>query len=82
MVTITARYILGKKNVLTDELSHPDLVLPTSWSLLPWVFGAICEVHGCPHVGLFATRVNTKLPLYMSTVQDPMACNQDAFQHW
>ena len=27
----------GKKNVLADQLSHPDQVLPTEWSLLSFV---------------------------------------------
>ena len=33
-VSLTGRYIPGKKNVLADQLSHPDQVLPTEWSFL------------------------------------------------
>ena len=33
------------------------------------------------HIGLFATRANTKLPLYVSPVPDSLAWKQDAFQH-
>ena len=29
MASTSARYILGKKNILTDQLSHLDQVLPT-----------------------------------------------------
>ena len=36
---------------------------------------------GRPHLDLFATQANTKIPLYMSLVWDPMAWKQDAFQH-
>ena len=47
--TINARYILGKKSVPTYQLSRSDQVLPTEWSLLPWVFDFICKVYGHPH---------------------------------
>ena len=67
--------------VLADQLSHPDQVLPTKWSLLPRVFDTICEVYSYPHIDLFATRANTKLPLYVSLIPDPMTWKQDAFQH-
>ena len=80
-VTLTAQYILGKKNILAYQLSRPDEVLPKERSLLPRVFKAICGVFGCPHLNLFVTRVNTRLPLYISPVPDLMAWKQDAFQH-
>ena len=51
-ITLSARYIPGKKNVLADQLSCPDQVLPTEWSLLPRVFDAICEVFDCPPIYL------------------------------
>ena len=34
-----------------------------------------------PHISLFATRTDTKLPLCVSPVPDPMTWKQDAFQH-
>ena len=37
-------------------------------------------MYGYPHVDLFANKVNTKLPLYMSPVFYHMAWKQDAFQ--
>ena len=75
---LKARYILGRKNVLADQFSLPDQILPTEWSLLPWVFEGICNVFGRPHLDLFATRTNMKLLLYMSLVPDPLAWKQDA----
>ena len=44
------------------------------------VVRCICELFSHPHVDLIATRVNTKTPLYVSPVPDPMAWKQDAFQ--
>ena len=81
LMALTAKYLSRKMNILADQLSRPDQVLPTGWSLLPWVFDMICEVLGHPHVDLFATRANTKLLSYVSLVLDPMAWKQDAFQH-
>ena len=37
MLTITARYITWKKNVLADQLNHPDQVLSIHWSSVRWV---------------------------------------------
>ena len=80
-VLLSALYIPGKKNVLVDQLSCRDQVLPAEWSLLPRVFEAICGVFRRPHLDLFATQANAKLPLYISLVPDPMAWKQEAFQH-
>ena len=63
-LTLLVRYIMGK-NILVDQLSHPDQVLPTVWFPLPLVSYAICEVFDCPHIYSFATRANMKLPLYV-----------------
>ena len=68
----------GKSNIPANQLSHPDQVLPTRWSLLPWVFDAICAVDVWPLIYLFSTRANAKLPLYMSPVSNPTAWKQDA----
>ena len=81
LVFLVARYIPGRKNVLADQLSRPDQVLPTEWSLLPRIFEGIYEVFRRPHLDLFVTRANAKLPLYVSLVPDLMACKQDTFQH-
>ena len=78
MIRLEACYILGKKNILADQLSRPDQILPTEWSLLPRVLDGICQVIRRPHLDLFATRANTNLPLYVSPVPDPLAWKQDA----
>ena len=64
IVSIKTRHILGKKNILGNQLSHPVQVLPTEWSLLPKLFKAICEVFGHPYLELFATRANGNRTLF------------------
>ena len=66
LIALPERYVCRKKNILMDQLSHPDQVLPMEWSFLPWVFDLIYEVFGRPYIDLFAMRANTKLPLYVS----------------
>ena len=80
LVNLSVRYITGKKNILASQLIRPDQVLPTEWALLPMVFEGICSIFGHPHLNFFATRVNTKLPLYVSLVPDLLAWKQDAFR--
>ena len=80
LIIISARYILGKKNVLADQLSHLGQVLPVEWFLLPQVFGDICREFGLPLINLFATLSNLKLFICLSPVPDPMVW-KDAFQH-
>ena len=75
-IRLEARYIPDKWNILVDQLSRPDQILPTEWSLLPRVFDRICQVFGRPHLNLFATKANNKLALYVSLVLDPLAWEQ------
>ena len=53
-------------------------VQPTEWSLHPQVFKQICQKWFTPHVDLFATHLNHKLPLYVSPIPDPRAWDIDA----
>ena len=53
-------------------------VQSTEWSLHPQVFKQICQKWFTPHVDLFATHLNHKLPLYVSPVPDPNAWDIDA----
>ena len=52
-------------------------VQSTERSLHPQVFKQICEKWFTPHVDLFATHLNHKLPLYMSPVPDQNAWDID-----
>ena len=62
----------------TDLLSRSNQVQSTEWSLHPQVFKQICQKWFTPHVDLFATHLNHKLPLYVSPIPDPRAWDIDA----
>ena len=63
---------------MADLLSRSNQVQSTEWSLHPQVFKQICQRWFTPHVDLFATHLNQKLPLYISPVPDPKAWDIDA----
>ena len=77
-VTLKARHIPGRLNVVADKLSRLGQVIQTEWSLLQTVFQEICHVWHTPQVDLFATRFNCKLPQFVSPVPDPKAWAVDA----
>ena len=78
LITLKARHVLGCLNVMADLLSRSNQVQATEWSLHPQVFKQICQKWFTPHVDLFATHLNHKLPLYVSPIPDPRAWDIDA----
>ena len=64
--------------MVADKLSRLGQTIQTEWSLLPEVFQAICSRWHRPEIDLFATRFNNKLPLFVSSVPDPLAAAVDA----
>ena len=77
-VTLMAKHIPGRLNVLADGLSRRHQLLPSEWSLHQEVANLIFAELGQPMVDLFATRLNHRLPLYVSPVMDPGAWALDA----
>ena len=77
-ITLKARHIPGCLNVMADLLSRSNQVQSTEWSLHPQVFKQVCQKWFTPHVDLFATHLNHKLPLYVSPIPDPRAWDIDA----
>ena len=77
-VTLRARHIPGRLNVIADKISRLGQTIQTEWSLHPEVFQAICSRWHQPQVDLFATRFNNKLPQLVSPVPDPQAWAVDA----
>ena len=77
-VTLKARHIPGRLNVIADKLSRLGQTIMTEWSLHPDVFQAICDRWHQPQVDLFATRFNNKLLKFVSPVPDPQAWAVDA----
>ena len=77
-VILQVRHIPGCLNVLADKLSRLGQTIQTEWCLHPDVFIAICNRWHQPSVDLFATRINNKLPQFVSPVPDPQAWAVDA----
>lgn len=75
---LRARHIPGRLNVLADQLSRDHQVISTEWSLSPSVTERIWLKWGKPWIDLFATRLNTKLPHFVSPVPDEKAWQVDA----
>lgn len=77
-VRLTPRHIPGHLNVIADRLSRSHQVIHTEWSLSPAVAQTIWKVWGQPHIDLFATMENAKLPVYVSPLADSQAWRVDA----
>ena len=77
-ITLRPRHIPGCLNVIADLLSRSNQVQSSEASLHPLVFKQICQKWFVPHVDLFATPLNHKVPLYVSPVPDQHAWDIDA----
>ena len=77
-VTLKARHIPGRLNVIADKLSRLGQTIQTEWSLVPEVFQNLCKKWHQPQIDLFATRFNYKLPQFVSPVPDSLAVAVDA----
>ena len=73
-----AKHIPVWLSVMADLLSRSNQVQSTEWSLHLQVFNQICLKWFFPHVDLFATRLNHKVPLYISPVPDHNSWDIDA----
>ena len=77
-ITLRARHVPGKLNILADALSRPHMTLNTEWTLSRDVLLSVWEHWFRPQVDLFATAFSHRLPLYVSPVPDPRALAVDA----
>ena len=69
-ITLKARHIPGRLNVIADKLSRHNQLIQTEWSLSQHVFNLLCSRWAQPQVDLFATWFNNKLPKFVSPVPD------------
>ena len=74
-IWITAAY---QRNVEADFISG-KFRDNTEWMLDKTLFQEIVTKFGYPKVDLFASRLNTQLPIYVSWMPDPNAWKVDAF---
>ena len=77
-ISLSAKHIPGRLNALADGLSRKHQLLPSEWTLHQEVANQIFFSVDRPHVNLFATRDNNRLPLYVSPVYDAAAWAVDA----
>jgi ribonuclease HI len=77
-LSLRARHIPGRLNVIADQLSRQGQILPTEWSLHPDIVRTVFQHWSPPLLDLFATRYNHQLPVFVSPVPDPAALDVDA----
>ena len=68
----------GRTNILADRLSRSDKPISTEWSLNQSICNSIFLMSGHPNIVLFATRLNNRLPLFVSPIPDSKALAIDA----
>lgn len=77
-IFLSAVHIPGKENIFPDNLSR-NFSDSSEWKLHENVFSAISKTFFTPDLDLFATRLNTQLPKFVSWFPDPEAFASDAF---
>lgn len=77
-IWLSIAHIPGIENVEADSASR-NLNERTEWSLNQAVFDILNEEFGPLDIDLFASRLNKKLPIYVSWQPDPYAMYIDAF---
>ena len=77
-VTLTPHFLPGHLNVLADLQSRPHQVLSTEWTLHHSVFARLLTHFPAVEIDLFATRLNHRLPRFVSPFPDPQAVDSDA----
>ena len=66
-------HIPGRLNVVAYSLSRIHKPVITEWTLNMSVFRTLCLVWDRPHVDLFATSLNHRLPTFVSPIPDENA---------
>ena len=77
-ITLSAQYVKGLDNVVADSASRLRN-LDGEWMLKPSIFRSLCRAFYMPEIDLFASRLNSQLPKYVSWKPDPSAFNTKAF---
>ena len=75
-ITLRAKHIPGERNALADLLSRMNKVVHTEWTLHQSVVDSLFITWDKPNV--FATRMNNRLPVFVSPMADPLTLDVDA----
>ena len=77
-IQLLVKHIPGMFNTLADRMSRVDKPISTEWSLNQEIANKIFQIMDFPSIDLFATRLNHRLPLYVSPIPDQKALSIDA----
>ena len=77
-IQLLVKHIPGRFNTLADRMSRVDKLISTEWSLNQEIANKIFQIMDFPSIDLFATRLNHRLPLYVSPIPDQKALSIDA----
>ena len=71
----SAAHVRGELNVLADKLLRSLVILKTEWGLHDTAFAWVCNqsLWGTPTIDLFANRLNTQLPRFISPCQEVLS---------
>jgi hypothetical protein len=72
----------GKHNIPADALSISNNLVSTEWTLHMDVVQAVRDLWGAPTIDLFTTKINNRLPQYMSPLPDLKALAVNALAVW
>ena len=67
-IQLLVKHIPGRFNTLADRMSRIDKPISTEWSLNQEIANKIFQIMDFPSIDLFATRLNHRLPLYVSPI--------------
>ena len=77
--SLKARHVPGSHNVIADDLSRRNQIQHTEWlafSLSPPIFKQIIKLFKYLLIDLFASRLNNKVPPYVSPMLDSQVYHQ------
>ena len=77
-IHLLVKHIPGRFNTLADQLSRVNKPISTEWALNQEIANLLFSMTEFPNIDLFATRLNHKLPLYVSPIPDQRALSIDA----
>jgi hypothetical protein len=77
-IVLVPRHIPGKHNILADALSRLNKLVSTEWTLHMDIVQGVRDLWASPTIDLFATKMNNRLPQYMSLLPDPKALAENA----
>jgi len=76
--TLVSKHVPGRLNIVADQLSRRGQCQQTEWELHQDAARALFQRWGTPNIDMFATKINRKLPVFISPVVDDEALEVDA----